>query len=46
MDRPFVLGLAGGTGSGKTTVAEFLAGALGVEALALLTMDSIKMRSY
>ena len=38
--RPFVLGVAGGTGSGKTTVAERLAGELGTASLALLTLDA------
>jgi uridine kinase len=37
--RPFLLGVAGGTGSGKTTVAEHLAGLIGVD-LALLRMDA------
>lgn len=40
---PFVLGVAGGTGSGKTTVARRLAevvGAAGGSAVALLTLDA------
>jgi uridine kinase len=38
--RPFVLGVAGGTGSGKTTVAEHLAELMGAGTLALLRLDS------
>jgi uridine kinase len=38
--RPFVLGVAGGTCSGKTTVAERLAEVVGPEHLALLRLDS------
>lgn len=37
---PFLLGVAGGTGSGKTTVAERLAELMGAENLALLRLDS------
>ena len=37
---PFVLGVAGGTGSGKTTVAEHLAEIMGAEHLALIRLDS------
>ena len=36
MKRPFVIGVAGGTGSGKTTIAERLAGALGPLSVALI----------
>jgi uridine kinase len=38
--RPFVIGVAGGTGSGKTTVAERLAGIMGDTRLSLLRLDS------
>jgi uridine kinase len=38
--RPFVLGVAGGTCSGKTTVAERLAELVGDEDLALIKLDS------
>ena len=38
--RPLVVGIAGGTGSGKTTVAEKIAGAIGHENLARLDQDS------
>lgn len=40
MDRPFLLGVAGGTGSGKTTVARRVLGAVGETRLALLEMDA------
>ena len=39
-DRPFLLGVAGGTGSGKTTVAERLAAMVGQQQLALMKLDS------
>jgi uridine kinase len=38
--RPFIVGVAGGTGSGKTTVAERLAELVGEEQLALVKLDS------
>lgn len=38
--RPFLVGVAGGTGSGKTTVAERLAELVGEEHLALVKLDS------
>jgi uridine kinase len=38
--RPFVLGVAGGSGSGKTTVAERLAGVVGLRSVALLRLDA------
>jgi uridine kinase len=38
--RPFIVGVAGGTGSGKTTVAERLAELVGDEHLALVKLDS------
>ncbi len=38
--RPFFIGVAGGTGSGKTTVAEHLAGFLGDGSISLLRLDS------
>jgi uridine kinase len=39
-DRPFILGVAGGTCSGKTTVAERLAEIVGDEHLALVKLDA------
>jgi uridine kinase len=38
--RPFLLAVAGGTGSGKTTVAERLAASFGATRFALVTLDS------
>ncbi len=38
--RPFLIGVAGGSGSGKTTVAERLAGLIGGRSLALLRLDA------
>ncbi|MCP4903296.1 MAG: uridine kinase [bacterium] len=38
--KPVVLGIAGGTGSGKTTVAEAVIAAVGAECLAFLAADS------
>jgi uridine kinase len=40
MATPFLLGVAGGSGSGKTTVAERLAGFVGGHDLALLRLDA------
>jgi uridine kinase len=40
LPRPFVIGLAGGTGSGKTTVAEAIVQAAGAEQVALLPQDA------
>jgi uridine kinase len=40
MGRPFLVAVAGGTGSGKTTVAHRLAETLGVERFALMKLDS------
>jgi len=40
MTKPFLLGVAGGSGSGKTTVAERLAGLVGGSDLALLRLDA------
>ena len=40
MQRPFLLGVAGGTGSGKTTVARRILDAVGETRLVLLEMDS------
>lgn len=37
---PFVVGIAGGSASGKTTVAERLAEAIGVDAVALVALDA------
>ncbi len=37
--RPFIVGVAGGTGSGKTTVAERLAAVVGAGGLSLITLD-------
>ncbi len=39
-DRPFLIGVAGGSSSGKTTVAERLAELAGADSLALLKLDS------
>lgn len=38
--RPLVVGIAGGTGSGKTTVAEKIIKAVGVDSVALIDQDS------
>ena len=38
--KPFVVGVAGGTGSGKTTVAERLADLVGPESLSLVKLDA------
>ena len=38
--RPFLIGVAGGSGSGKTTVAERLAALIGEPSLALLRLDA------
>ena len=38
--RPFMIGVAGGTCSGKTTVSERLADLAGIERLALIKLDS------
>lgn len=40
MSKPFLLGVAGGSGSGKTTVAERLAGLVGGSEVALLRLDA------
>ncbi len=40
MNRPFVIGVAGGTCSGKTTVAERLVDLVGTERLALIRQDA------
>jgi uridine kinase len=40
MDRPFFLGVAGGSGSGKTTVARAIVAAVGAERIAFLEQDS------
>jgi len=40
MDRPFFLGVAGGSGSGKTTVARAILAAVGPEQIAFLEQDS------
>ena len=40
MAKPFLLGVAGGSGSGKTTVAERLASLIGGTDLALLRLDA------
>ena len=39
-DRPFLIGVAGGSSSGKTTVAERLAELAGDQHLALIKLDS------
>jgi uridine kinase len=38
--KPFVIGIAGGTGSGKTTVAQAIVRRVGKERIAFLTHDS------
>lgn len=40
LPKPFVIGLAGGTGSGKTTVAEAIVSAAGHEQVVLLPQDA------
>jgi uridine kinase len=40
MDKPLVIGIAGGTGSGKTTVAEMIAKDLGQDRVVLISQDS------
>jgi len=40
LDRPFLIGVAGGTSSGKSTVSERLASMVGDEHLALIKLDS------
>ncbi len=40
MTKPFLLGVAGGSGSGKTTVAERLTGLIGEPDLALVRLDA------
>jgi uridine kinase len=40
MTRPFLLAVAGGTGSGKTTVAHRLADSMGPDRFALMKLDS------
>ncbi|MGB1502990.1 MAG: uridine kinase [Ilumatobacteraceae bacterium] len=39
-DKPFIIGVAGGTSSGKTTIAERLADSMGADELALVKLDS------
>ena len=39
-DKPFIIGVAGGTSSGKTTIAERLVDAMGADELALVKLDS------
>ena len=38
--KPFIVGVAGGTSSGKTTIAERLADSMGAHELALVKLDS------
>jgi uridine kinase len=40
VEKPFLVGVAGGSGSGKTTVAERLAGLIGEPDLALVRLDA------
>lgn len=40
VSRPFVIGIAGGTGSGKTTVTQAVIDAVGISHVAQLPMDS------
>lgn len=44
LGRPFLIGVAGGTCSGKTTVSERLAEMIGAEHLALIKLDSYYVR--
>ena len=39
-DRPYLIGVAGGSNSGKTTIAERLADVIGTEELSLIRLDS------
>ena len=39
-DKPFIIGVAGGTSSGKTTIAERLVDSMGADELALVKLDS------
>ncbi len=39
-DRPYLIGVAGGSSSGKTTVSERLAALAGEDHLALIKLDS------
>ena len=41
-NSPVILGVAGGTGSGKTTVAHAILDAVGVERLAFLPQDGVR----
>jgi uridine kinase len=43
-ERPFLIGVAGGTSSGKTTIAERLAELTGEEHLSLIKLDSYYVR--
>ena len=43
-DRPFLIGVAGGTSSGKTTIAQRLADILGNEHLGLIRLDAYYLR--
>jgi uridine kinase len=38
--KPFIIGIAGGSGSGKSTVARKVAGALGTSSVAFIDMDA------
>jgi uridine kinase len=38
--QPLVIGIAGGSGSGKTTVTNAILGAVGAEQVALLQQDA------
>src|SRR5262245_38831650 len=39
-DRPYLIGVAGGSNSGKTTIAERMAEVIGSEELSLIRLDS------
>jgi uridine kinase len=39
-DRPVIIGIAGGSGSGKTTIAESVVAAVGVETVSLIQHDA------
>ena len=40
MKKPYVVGIAGGTGSGKTTITDIIATELGVDKIAIINHDS------
>ena len=42
--RPFIIGVAGGTSSGKTTIVERLAETLGAPSIAMVKLDAYYIR--